>query len=664
VPNRREFLRLSIGAAWMAQAPPLDFADAPQHIHPNLKRWWPRFPLAQEIWVLPFAADAEEGMILETAAGLAGRAALHGDWRTLIYEHVDNEGYQRAFNAYCQAHSPRLLSLTLDEMVDRLHRARIVRGYLLYRYETSPRALNTLGTLEQSAKLDESANVATSLAASQSGLVVSERLAQRLERLGLKCLRDVREVTEAACWQQESRHFSRQVLGTCDPKARHVRSLMIALDAFVCSGRGDVYHQALARCQPDAPILGWGCGAEDAQTIPSSRFGLFQTATNWCHNLPVFAGESVSTPIPTSQLRTPTACRWADLDWGDGYHYATFVMSDGDNVQWVMGNFFSGSEGRYYYGDPQRGHIPLGWGIPGPSLLQLAPRTLQEIFTRATPNDDFIFYNGGGYFYPDLYGKEPGHTEALAVHAQRLRGSMEQAGVRTLAFNFQQWDSPAALAACATIATHLPELAGILAFQYDSYSAGNGAIRWVPGHAGEEIPVASCRLCIWAQTGRERETTPAGVAAWLNTMPVLGEAATSENFSWVIAHAWSRFREAEVGAPLLAEESGVPQDRDTPGSTRGYTPVLWAVQRLAPHVKVITPQEWLLRIRLRLRPQATLTSWSRETEMRLHHYPNLTKSHSLLAKAKTLLPQTGNSVIARQCFEQLKEAYLQLPPHR
>ena len=38
------------------------------------------------------------------------------------------------------------------------------------------------------------------------------------------------------------------------------------------------------------------------------------------------------------------------------------------------------------------------------------------------------------------------------LHAERLRGYLELTGVRALAFNFQKWDSPAALNACASLA--------------------------------------------------------------------------------------------------------------------------------------------------------------------------------------------------------------------
>jgi hypothetical protein len=640
--DRREFLRMGAGACMLPAVMQRVRASAP----PRLYRWWPRIPIAEELLVVPFAGDLEEGMLLESAAGLAAHAALHGSWRILVYEELENDGYKRWIAAYCLAHKPRVVRTHLDDVVKRLHDANLARGFILYRLDVSARSLHSDGPM------DESVNVATSLAARLKGLVVSERLAERMERLGLAQLEDVRGKTEQWCLDTYGARFSRRLLGTADPKTRNVRSLMIALEAFCCSGRGEPYRRGLEHCEPDTPVLGWGCAAEDAETIPSSRYGLYQTATNWCHNLTVFGGESAPDSMSQALLRMRHSVRLRDLDWGDGRHYASLVLSDGDNVQWLMGNFTGGPEAPSYYANPSRGKIPFGWGVSGPSLAQLSPRTLAEILGRATPNDDFVFYSGGGYFYPDLYGKARESRQALDLHAERLRGYMDMTGVRVLAYNFQRWDSADAMEACRVFASHIPGLLGILAFQYYPYSAGEGAIHWVRGAGADEVPVVSCRLCIWAQTERSRDTTPAGVAAWLNRQRPVGPAASADCFSWVIAHAWSRFKHVEPGAPSEEEEQGVPQDRDAPGTARGYDPALWCAQRLNSTVKLVTPHELLWRIRLRLRPASTLSAWASELRSRIE------RGHEagvLLARAEDLLRRAGSEPAGSRCFDLLKQ---------
>jgi GxGYxYP putative glycoside hydrolase C-terminal domain/GxGYxYP third domain len=635
--DRRRFVKtctLAAGSQFLIGSAP---AAASKTALPVSDRWFPKIPVPRELWVLPFMGDLEEGMILESAAGLAARAVLRGKWDTLIYEDVQNDGYERWFAQYLRAHEPKVRRMSLDEMLAALKEQAISQGYILYRLEKSDRALHSAG------KLDESANVATSLAASTRCMVVSERLVERVEKLGFKLLVDARDLTESRCLAEHA--FSREVVGTADPKTRNCRSLMIALDAFVCSGRSDAYDKALARCEEDVPVLGWGCEAEDTQTITSSKRGLFQTATNWCHNLTVFCGDSVG------NLRHPHPLDWSQLDWGDGAHYVNFTLSDGDNVQWVMGNFAGGNEAPSYYSNPNRGRIPFGWGLPVPSLCQLSPRTLAEILSKATPNDDFIQFSGGGYFYPDLYGKSRGDNRALERHAERLRHFMEMTDIRVLAFNFQDWDGPQAMTACKVFASKLPGLLGILAFQYYPYSAGNGAIRWVQGIGSDQVPIVSCRETIWALTGRSRDTTPAGVAAQLNQLPVARGRARDDCFSWVMAHAWSRFRRAMKGAPFDAEEKGVSQDKVEADTARGYDPVLWAAERLKPEVKVVTVQDLLMRVRMRLRPETTLSGWMAELERRGRVPSSKEKA------IRELLPRVGADPDAgRRCFELLKNA--------
>jgi hypothetical protein len=646
--DRRRFLK-TVGLA--ASAAALDWpawAATEERAASPFYRWFPQFPAPKEIWVVPFAGDVEEGMILESAAGLAAFKALAGKWDSLVYEDIQHPDYQRWFAQYCDAHRPKVTRLTLDETLSRLLKADVVRGYILFRFEQSKRSLHSAG------KLDESANVATSLVAAHDGLAVSEQLTERMEKLGLKQLLDVRERSEGWCLSQ--REFSRRALGTADPKRRQARSLMIALNTFVCSARGEVYEKALARCDADAPVIGWGPEAEDRQTIASSRAGLFQTATNWCVNLPVFASDTIGQSPAAEELRQPRPLHWSALDWGDGVHHVNFTLSDGDNVQWIMGNFIGGDDGPSYYGNPKRGKIPFTWGLPVPSLCQLSPRTLVEILAKATPNDDFIAFHAGGYFYPDLYGKARGTTKALELHAGRLRAYMDLTGIRVLAFNFQDWDGADAMAACKIFASKLPGLLGIFAFQYYPYSAGNGAIFWVKGAGGDEVPVVSCRFTLWAQTGRPRDSTPAVVAAQLNRLQVAGEKINENCFSWVQAHAWSRFRHAEKGAPPDAEEKDVPQDKAAPNTKRGYDPVLWAVERLEPKVKPVTAQELLLRVRLRLRPQQTLSRWLTEVKASAAAMQR-PETATKISEAQALLSQTNGSAIARRCFELLKSIH-------
>jgi len=125
-----------------------------------------------------------------------------------------------------------------------------------------------------------------------------------------------------------------------------------------------------------------------------------------------------------------------------------------------------------------------------------------------------------------------------------------------------------------------------------------------------------------------------------------------------MAQAWSRFRRTEKDAPLDAEEQGVNQDKDTPGTARGYAPAMWAAERLSTSVKPVTAQELLLRVRLRLRPRSTLSRWLAEVEQANGGAKSSRAAGEELAQAQALLAEAGsNAQAARRCFELAKELW-------
>ena len=59
----------------------------------------------------------------------------------------------------------------------------------------------------------------------------------------------------------------------------------------------------------------------------------------------------------------------------DGVHYVTFIVSDGDNMQWLLGSNFTMKN---WFGSRYRGNFNLGWSI-SPSIYNLAPQFLRNI---------------------------------------------------------------------------------------------------------------------------------------------------------------------------------------------------------------------------------------------------------------------------------------------
>jgi len=562
---------------------------------------------------------ADAAFVLQSVAGLAAKAALRGGNRDMVWYPIGHPAYLRWHEEMLR--QTKAQETTLPDVwavVERFRRAGIVKGYVLFRKDAGDRRLHQRGPY------DPSANVATVLAARLGAVMVSEDIEHEARARGLQRLADARGLTEEQCYEHWAAQCSDSVLALVDPRVPHCRAEAIALDAFVLATHGPLLERALARIRPDSPILGWGAGDEFQLTEPVSRWALWQSATNWCLNLPVLSTEQVGSTLPASSIRARQRSLW-DLTWEDGVHYTSFLMTDGDNVQWLMGDFQFGAE-QSWWNSPARGKFPMGWGACLADVAQLCPYALRNLIRTASPRDDLVLM-GGGYYYPDLFGKSRNSIEPLRLHARRIRGYLRLTGTSLLHMNAAKWDSPEAIRAYTVFAEEIPELQAILMVQYAPYTAGKGRVLWVRRRDGTELPVISARFAIWAHSPFPDDGPPAEIAAKLNAEPRLAEPATSDaenrsqpaevpGFSWVTVHCWSWFKNAPDDAAAGAEETDQATAAAS-GAKRGLEPVAWCVRRLDPHVRVVTPTELALLMNLRLRPEQTLRRAVAELHLRL-----------------------------------------------
>lgn len=575
-------------------------------------RYWPAFPTPELIVRSESLNEIspELGIVLETLSGLVARRAQETGRGEYIWTGLTaNPSYEEWFRRMVEHTGARVEEKvhTVWELVSRYRAVGVVQGYVLYRFERSSRRRHELGVQ------DVSANVATSLAGLLDAIAVDETLQAEAEAHGLVLLADVRERDEAWCLREYGEQFSRRMLALQDPKNLLIRGLAVAERAFVATQPGEVYEQALARLSPGSLVLGWGVGDEAALTGPSSRWGAFQTATNWCANLPVLSAApwppTHPPSLPDGRLhRRHVELR--DLDWDDTSRFVSFVLSDGDNVQWLMLNFCLGREAQQYWACPDRGKLPFGWTIPLMDLAQLCPYTLAYLRETATERDDFVLLSGG-YYYPDWFGANRPEVDVMAAHAARMGRYMAASEVRTLMVNAQDWDSAEALRAYRRYARHIPGLLGVLAVQYYPYTGGGGAVRWVKDGRGCEVPVVSARFALWSHANRPRDGGPRRVAQLIREWAATPVSQPEDRFGWVVDHCWSWFRRIGPEEPLDREEV---EQRSSDGLdvARGYRPALWCAEALPPHVRVVTPEELLLRLRLASRPEQTLRGWLAE----------------------------------------------------
>ena len=550
--------------------------------------YWPIQASPRAYRALDLSADSRpflpEHTTATSLAGVAARAVNEGRHDELLWL----RGYHLASDEWVAWTAGKLALVqnpdtSLWEQAARLRQAGLLRGYVLYHHDTSPG-----GAYHEREGLDESANVATMIAAAAGDLLlVDESLEHEAQAAGLPLVEDARGQSPVVVLARLDGQLSCHGILATDPVTPHMRDFAVAFRLPVVYGINDEYTTAIRRSYPNALVQGWNCGDESQHTQPPTRLGLVHTASNWAWNL-VFtaAGAGAIRPEPPpAPVFEPEAAPAGG--------YAAFLVSDGDNVQWTTGGFFRDS----WWGSPLRGSVPVGWTMNGASLAQACPAALARLFDTMTPNDDFVEY-GGGYFYPDLFAveREDRHA-ALVAHARMLAHRMPQGGSRVLGFICKDVASPASREAYEIFAEHIPSLAGMIAVQYAPYNGGHGNVYWVSNPAGERIPVLTPRYALWEHANWKGGGTPAAVAAMANQHAAEASAAGEIPFSLVVVHAWSSFLETQDDDPRAED---VPRDAPPEARARaqGTMPAIaWTARRLDPSIKVVTPEEMIWRLR-------------------------------------------------------------------
>ena len=246
------------------------------------------------------------------------------------------------------------------ELVDRYARRGVVKGYILYRADRSA------GDIERAPAGAWTCPLTSRRAwpAILDGVVIEETLEPKARAHGLQPLLDARDKTQAWCFQTYRDRFNRRLLCTQDPQAARPRPRDRA-GRLTIYGPDEPLAEAMAWLEPLSPILGWNGGDEFETARLSSVYGHLQTATDWCMNLPgADGGERAASrrarAVPSTRGRSTGAT---------GASGVCFVGSDGDNVQWLTGNFFANPS---YWSSPDRGQDPFRLVVlPGPARAAL-----------------------------------------------------------------------------------------------------------------------------------------------------------------------------------------------------------------------------------------------------------------------------------------------------
>ena len=362
-----------------------------------------------------------------------------------------------------------------------------------------------------------------------------------------------------------------------DGVSLHLRDWAPAIGAIDWWNSSAEYTEALFDAlEKGSPVYGWdnavpGAGGDEISFIDyHSQHDLYQIPSNWLLNLSTYAGFA-SRQEPWQLTQPGLKDKYTPEP---DVHYVTFMMSDMDNICVHMAphNFAMDTT---YFASSLRGTFPMGWGM-NPALMELAPTVVEWWYRNASKKDSFVVSGPGlGYFYPHRMS-----TGAVQKHVQKLGHLMQQADLHNIVItenfwpqdmtveNYQQYVGPYAA---------LEQIRGMFYVDVNGdYARYGGRLLWF-----NDKPFLTCRFTLWNAPQYDGVSRNANqLAATLNALPA--DPADPASYSFVVVHAWSY----------------------------GLDEVARTIEQLAPHVRVVTPDELIEQLYLNLRPchlQADLT---------------------------------------------------------
>ncbi|MRG44818.1 hypothetical protein GFS24_06815 [Chitinophaga sp. SYP-B3965] len=513
---------------------------------PARASWWPmqKSPKAIVTARIKHAADMREMNLAQSVAGLAAQSLNEGTSNEGVWISTTNPNYK----VFYQSLVKRLKAKELGEMdvwalVDRYKAKGIIKGYILYDFSRG----------------DNSINLATIYAGLYKGILIDVTQEGMALNTGLKMLYDAsKDTLNATQFKSLQSKLNPHLLVLANPAFSNNRDYAIAHKSMVYYGVDSLFESIASWVKPLSPVIGWNKGDEFKHIAPCSRWGLINTASDWCMNLSL-----LSIPSTEKQQKVRTIDP-EKINWKEEKNYHAFVMSDGDNMQWTFGGFLNSKD---YWANPYNKEIPMSFTTCILNL-SMAARDVYDQLVKTQPAGTTVVEYGGGYYYPDLFGAaRPDPEKLLRQYAAMINIEMKRTGTKVFGFICKDVASPKAQTAYRIFAEEIEDLTGMIAVQYSPYNGGHGQTFWFQNKKGMSIPVVAAKYQLWVNLDKEGSGGPAAVAGWINEHPSL---------DWTIVHAWSAF-----------------------DHQRGVTPVKWAKDKINEGTKIVSVEELLWRIRMK-----------------------------------------------------------------
>lgn len=404
---------------------------------------------------------------------------------------------------------------------------------------------------------DKSTNVAISLAGVMNAVAIPADIEQSAINAGLTRLLDVRDKNETWALAGYDSLFNRNIASyqqSSDDRVGFLADYSTYTKAFQFwddSHTGTLATSVYNRMNKGATFFGWG--PQEYGTVEQlSLRSMMIIPSDWGANM------SALTNIPAIKDSFRQKDPIKPFEVVPNVHTVCFVISDGDNVQWLLGSLGNMNN----WNNPNRGRLNLGWTI-SPSLTELAPVLYEQYVNNCltTPEGRNVLVagpSGKGYYLPGRY--PDADLDQASVLLNRY---MKQADLRIV--NIIDADD-----SDNDPSSYLKQ-DNIDALFYYSYGANytgrRGKIDW---HNNK--PSIGGRYTLWGTL-----SSPQSLAAQLNQAST--NIYSEDGYSLISVHVWSR----------------------------SVNDVLDCISRLGPNVRVVAPDEfvWLVKKNLKGIPVGT-----------------------------------------------------------
>lgn len=235
----------------------------------------------------------------------------------------------------------------------------------------------------------DSVNTAAVISGQEKYLMIDETLVSLAQEHGLVQKANALDYTAEEIFNRYKDTLNKKVYASIDKTNHRLYDVAIALGCMV--HRGELMDDFLAQMKPDGLVIGW-YGNELSGVETASKYGYSTLAMDHFINGTVTAG------LKRASVKQKQTAAYADSGNTD-VHYVTFIMSDGDNLNYDKAMATSGN----YFDVDDRGTIPFGWSL-NPGVYEWLPNISSKLYNDMTANDYFVAsVSGYGYMFPNLY---------------------------------------------------------------------------------------------------------------------------------------------------------------------------------------------------------------------------------------------------------------------